>query len=613
VLGKNNTIKDMPFALRPREKFKKYGSSALLNDELLAIILGSGVEGKSVAEISKSIIKKYASNLVNASYKELMKEKGIGEVKAMLLECSFELAKRMLVTDTTKKQITSPKDLEADLQEYKNLKKEHLIAFYLSPTNHLLFKEVISIGTVDSSLIHPREIIAPALEYRATAIILAHNHPFGDSNPSPKDMEITKAIDEACKLMGISLIDHLVISNEGLFSLRESFITKQKYKSLDDDFYVRQGAVQKSLFDFYYDEPISIKSIISSNSIKMKVTDENKININQRRYLGNKYNVLNLIDSVLKSKIPYFESFCDIFGGTGVVGHHYNAKTNKIITNDLLYSNYLSLHSFLGSKNIDESKILGILEELNNINTLSSNYVSENFGDRYFSLETSKKIGEIREKINQLFLSSKINFDEKAILLTSLLYAMDRVANTVGHYDAYIKKEIKVENFVLKMPNINYDFNTKNEIYNLDANTLVRQIECDVLYIDPPYNSRQYSDSYHLLENIMRWEKPEVHGEAKKFDRTHLKSEYSLKTATKAFADLIQNAKCKYILFSYNNMADKGNNRSNARIKDEDIFYILSQRGKPEIFEQDYKEFTTGKSDRGDNKERVFFVEVEPR
>jgi len=100
---------------------------------------------------------------------------------------------------------------------------------------------------------------------------------------------------------------------------------------------------------------------------------------------------------------------------------------------------------------------------------------------------------------------------------------MDRVANTVGHYDAYIKKEIKIENFVLKMPNINYDFNSKNEIYNLDANTLIRQIECDVLYLDPPYNSRQYSDSYHLLENIMRWEKPEVHGEAKKFDRTHLK------------------------------------------------------------------------------------------
>lgn len=245
--------------------------------------------------------------------------------------------------------------------------------------------------------------------------------------------------------------------------------------------------------------------------------------IQQRRYLGNKFNVLSLIDEVINNEIGECEKFCDIFGGTGVVGHHYNTKSNKIITNDLLYSNYLSLHSFLGSKNIDELKLADILYDLNNIKILNDNYVSQNFGDRYFSLQTAKKIGEIREKINQLFLSGKVNFDEKAILLTLLLYAMDRIANTVGHYDAYIKKEPKAENFVLKMPNINYDFNSKNEIYNLDANTLIRQIECDVLYIDPPYNSRQYSDSYHLLENIMRWEKPDVHGEAKKFDRTHLK------------------------------------------------------------------------------------------
>jgi len=259
-LTKHVTIKNIPFALRPREKFKKYGSLALTNDELLAIILGSGIEGKNVAEISKSIIKKYSSNLVNTNYKELMKEKGIGEVKAMLLECSFELAKRMLVNDTTKKQITSPKDLEFDLQEYKNLKKEHLIAFYLSPTNHLLFKEVISIGTVDTSLIHPREIIAPALEHRAAAIILAHNHPFGDSNPSDKDMEITRTIDEACKLMGIALIDHIIISSEGFFSLREKLNKQNKSEKINDDFYIRQGAVQKSLFDFYYDEAIFFKS-----------------------------------------------------------------------------------------------------------------------------------------------------------------------------------------------------------------------------------------------------------------------------------------------------------------------------------------------------------------
>jgi len=609
---KHSTIKEIPFALRPREKLKKYGVGALTNDELLAILLGSGIKGKNVSEVSKSIIKKYSSNLVNTNYKELMKEKGIGEVKAMLLECSFELAKRMLINDSAKKQIISPKDLESDLQEYKNLKKEHLIAFYLSPTNHLLFKEVISIGTVDTSLIHPREIIAPALEHRATAIILAHNHPFGDSNPSDKDIQITKTIDEACKIMGIALIDHIIVSSEGFFSLRVKLNKQNKSENIDDDFYLRQGAVQKSLFDFYYDEPFEIKSIAPSPiNTKVKTTSKNRININQRRYLGNKYNVLNLIDSVIEEKIPPFESLCDIFGGTGVVGHHYNRKSNKIITNDLLYCNYLSLHSFLGTKSINEAKLTDILIELNNIKTVNDNYVSQNFGNRYFSLETARKIGAIREKIKQLFLSGRIDFDEKAILLTSLLYGMDRVANTVGHYDAYIKKEIKAENFVLKMPNIDYNFNSKNEVYNLDANILIRQIECDVLYIDPPYNSRQYCDSYHLLENIMRWEKPKVHGEAKKFDRTHLKSEYSLKTATKAFADLIQNAKCRYILFSYNNMANKGNNRSNARIKDEDIMYILRQRGKVEIFEQDYKEFTTGKSDRGDNKERVFFVEVE--
>ncbi|MGE4419333.1 MAG: DNA repair protein RadC [Sulfurimonas sp.] len=243
-MTKHVTIKNTPFALRPREKFKKYGSSSLTNDELLAILLGSGIEGKNVSEISKSIIKKYSSNLVNTSYKELMKEKGIGEVKAMLLECSFELTKRMLVNDTTKKQIISPKDLESDLQEYKHLKKEHLIAFYLSPTNHLLLKEVISIGTVDTNLIHPREIIAPALEYRATAIILAHNHPFGDSNPSDKDIEITKTIDEACKLMGLALIDHLIVSNDGIFSLREKLNKQNQSEIIDNDFYYNEPIVQ---------------------------------------------------------------------------------------------------------------------------------------------------------------------------------------------------------------------------------------------------------------------------------------------------------------------------------------------------------------------------------
>lgn len=384
----------------------------------------------------------------------------------------------------------------------------------------------------------------------------------------------------------------------------------KKNKSSIFNRYNKQNLLQLSIFDFLEKEKLnSIKNISYVKNVVNKV-DSRKVTINQRRYLGNKYNVLNLIDSVIEEKVGDFDSFCDIFGGTGVVGHFYNNKTKRIISNDLLYSNYLSIYSFLAAKNVDESKITEILQEFNEIDTLKENYVSINFGDRYFSKKTAIKIGEVRERIKQLYLASKINFDEKAVLLTSLLYAMDRVANTVGHYDAYIKKEPKIENFFLKIPSIDYEFNLGNTVFNVDANTLIREIECDVLYMDPPYNSRQYCDSYHLLENIMKWEKPEVFGEAKKFDRSHIKSEYSLKTATKAFADLVYNAKCKYILFSYNNMADKGNDRSNARIKDSDILDILSQRGKPDIFEQDYKEFTTGKSDRGDNKERIFFVEI---
>ncbi len=100
--------------------------------------------------------------------------------------------------------------------------------------------------------------------------------------------------------------------------------------------------------------------------------------------------------------------------------------------------------------------------------------------------------------------------------MTSLNYSIDKIANTVGHYDAYIKKDIKDREFKLKLLDIDTKKNINNEIYNKDANSLIREIECDILYLDPPYNSRQYSDAYHLLENLTLWQKPEVFGEAKK-------------------------------------------------------------------------------------------------
>ena len=334
-----------------------------------------------------------------------------------------------------------------------------------------------------------------------------------------------------------------------------------------------------------------------------------KIDIHQRRYLGNKYNALTLIDRVIKTKVLQYDSFCDLFAGTGTVGEFFNSENKSIISNDLLYSNYITLRAFLSDEFYDEKKIEELLEYFNTVESDEENYFSIYFGDKYYTKSTAKKIGCIREEIEFFFKKRYINEKERAILITSLIYAMDRIANTVGHYDAFIKKDIKDRELVLKFPYIK-DKNQNNLIYNQDANELIKKIEGDILYIDPPYNSRQYSDSYHLLENLARWEKPEVKGVACKFDRTKLKSRYSLKDAPKAFDELIKNANFKYILFSYNNMQKKGDNRSNARISDDEIVKILSQRGYVEIFEQDFKAFTTGKTKIKDNKERVFFVEV---
>jgi len=129
---------------------------------------------------------------------------------------------------------------------------------------------------------------------------------------------------------------------------------------------------------------------------------------------------------------------------------------------------------------------------------------------------------------------------EKNILLCSLIYAIDKVANTVGHYDAFRKDLDMLQPIKLLIPDIDYSNNDKNKVYNEDANILIKKIDCDVLYLDPPYNSRQYSDAYHLLENLAEWKKPKVEGIAKKMDRFHIKSAYCFKNATQAFEDFIR-------------------------------------------------------------------------
>ncbi|MDD5433622.1 MAG: DNA adenine methylase, partial [Candidatus Pacebacteria bacterium] len=339
--------------------------------------------------------------------------------------------------------------------------------------------------------------------------------------------------------------------------------------------------------------------------------NEQLLQIHNRRFLGNKAKLLGFIGDIVADKCRGYYSFCDIFAGTGVVGHYFNRPDTKIISNDILDSSYTSLRCWLNTKNYNREKISNIIIHLNGLQPKKENYVSEIFGGLYFTKENAQKIGAVREEIDRLEKTNEISQEEKKILLTSLIYAVDKVANTVGHYETYRKKLDTIQSLRLLLPDIDPKNNQHNEIYQKDANQLAREIACDVLYIDPPYNSRQYGDSYHLLENIVTWEKPKVEGVAKKMiNREHLKSRYCLKGAVYAFEDLIQNAKAKHILVSYNNTGEKMNERSNAKIPDNRIIEILKDRGDVEVFERDYKAFTTGKSEAPNHAERVFYCKV---
>ncbi|MBI2121991.1 MAG: DNA repair protein RadC [Candidatus Sungbacteria bacterium] len=215
-------IKDLPKSDRPREKLVAKGAENLKDSELLAILLRTGKAGKNVIEIASQILAKHSKKrLLQMTYQDLVKIGGIDSAKATTLLAAFELAKRALeVNDTNLPTIVTPKDVVAQLAELRNNKKEHFIALYLNARNQLVHKETISMGTLNANLVHPREVFEPALKHSAASIMVAHNHPSGDSKPSEDDLEITKRLVEAGKLMGIEAVDHIIITKNTYLSFR---------------------------------------------------------------------------------------------------------------------------------------------------------------------------------------------------------------------------------------------------------------------------------------------------------------------------------------------------------------------------------------------------------
>ncbi len=204
---------------KPREKLTKKGAAALKEYELLAILLGSGTKDKDILQLSREIVKLFDDDFENMSLEKLTAIHGLGLAKASQILSAIELSKRYLIKQN--KKITSADDIYTELTEYKNKKQEYFLVFTLDGANHIIEKRVVFIGTLNHSLVHPREVFADALTDRAASIILAHNHPSGELNASSEDILITKRLQESAKLLGIELLDHIIISKNGYLSMRD--------------------------------------------------------------------------------------------------------------------------------------------------------------------------------------------------------------------------------------------------------------------------------------------------------------------------------------------------------------------------------------------------------
>lgn len=213
----NTLIKDIPIKERPRERFKLYGKENVSNEELLSIILNTGVKNKSVKELSNSILSKMndISDLKNMTLNNLKKINGIGEAKAIKILAAVELGKRVYYMNNTHNiKMDSPDKIYEYIKgEVEGLEQEHFYALYLDSKKNLIDKKLLFIGTLNRSIVHPRKIFKHAYLLSASSIICVHNHPSGDTIPSKEDMFLTKNLVEIGKMQGIAVVDHIIVGN----------------------------------------------------------------------------------------------------------------------------------------------------------------------------------------------------------------------------------------------------------------------------------------------------------------------------------------------------------------------------------------------------------------
>nr|WP_235853043.1 DNA adenine methylase [Helicobacter labacensis] len=300
----------------------------------------------------------------------------------------------------------------------------------------------------------------------------------------------------------------------------------------------------------------------------------------------------------------------DAFGGTGVVSEWFikqGAFTHFII-NDFLHANHAIYQAFLAQESYNQTLLNTLCAHYNTLDNPPDNYYSKHFGDKFFSPLDARKIGAIRTEIDALLQKRAINAKEFYILLASLLFSADKIANTVGHYDAYRQKSILQDRFKftliqpLQTPHT-IDINQK------DTNALAKSLKTpiDIAFIDPPYNSRQYSRFYHLLETITKNDQPTLYGKALKPQPENM-SDYCKVGAKHAFKDLINalSSKSKALIVTYNNTYTSKSSSSQNKITLQEINTILQDYGTLTIHEIPFKAFSAGKTKLESHKEFVF-------
>jgi DNA repair protein RadC len=218
-------VKNLPAHRRPRERLLTYGPDHLSDAQLLAILLGSGTTKLNAISLAQKILKRYPlAELAKMRTQALMALPGIGQANASRIRAAFELGIRLIQKHSSMSRLTTPQEVLFVVGKLAHYKQEHLVALYLSSRFQLLEKATIAVGSVNVTQVHPREIFVLALQRPVTQLILAHNHPSGDSNPSQEDIDFTKRVKKGGEILGIKLVDHLILTRKSYFSFKEAKI-----------------------------------------------------------------------------------------------------------------------------------------------------------------------------------------------------------------------------------------------------------------------------------------------------------------------------------------------------------------------------------------------------